>query len=346
MADPLTSASAMRGASGRVSDVGGRLASWLRAPSPVAWIVILSGVTAVLIAAFMLVDLGGNLGYILPRRAIKVGSMLLVAYAVGVSTVLFQTVTSNRILTPSIMGFDALYILIQTSLTFAVGAHTVLTMPTPLRFGLETSLMVAFSWLLYRWMFTGAGQSLHLMLLVGIVLGTLFRGLSSLLQRLMAPSEFIILQDLFFASFNNVDGTLLLVSAVVIAAVSILIWRLREYFDVLSLGRDTAINLGVAYRGVVTGILIICSVLVAVSTALVGPITFFGLLVANLAYLLCARFRHAHALPIAVLLGCIALIGGQLVLEQVFAFETALSIVIEFVGGIVFILLLLKGSFK
>jgi iron complex transport system permease protein len=314
--------------------------------SPKTWIIALAVLAAALVAAFMLIDLRGNIGYILPRRAIKVGSMILVAYAVGVSTVLFQTVTSNRILTPSIMGFDALYMLIQTGLTFAIGGQALLTMGAPARFVIEVALMVAFSFLLYRWLFTGGGKSLHLMLLVGIVFGTMFRGISSLLQRLIDPSEFIILQDLFFASFNNVDGLLLLVSALAVAAVSTLAWRMRHQLDVLSLGRETAINLGVDHKRAVISVLVICSVLVAVSTALVGPITFFGLLVASLAYQLCSHFRHTWVLAIAVLLGIIALVGGQLVLEQVFAFDTALSIVIEFVGGIVFIALLLKGKVK
>ncbi|UWX96454.1 iron chelate uptake ABC transporter family permease subunit [Arthrobacter zhaoxinii] len=310
------------------------------------WIITLGIAAAALIAVFMTIELRGNLGYALPRRAVKVGSMILVAYAVGVSTVLFQTVTANRILTPSIMGFDALYVLIQTVLVFTLGGGALLSLGAPVRFCLEVLLMVGFSFLLYRWLFTGGGKSLHLMLLVGIVFGTMFRGFSSLLQVLIDPSEFIILQDLFFASFNNVDAALLGYSAAAVALVSALAWRMRHSFDVLALGRDTAVNLGVDHKRAVTLTLIICSVLVAVSTALVGPVTFFGLLVASLAYQLCANFRHAAVLPIAVLLGIIALVGGQLVLERIFDFDTALSIVIEFVGGIVFLVLLLRGKVK
>ncbi|WP_423721102.1 iron chelate uptake ABC transporter family permease subunit [Arthrobacter caoxuetaonis] len=314
--------------------------------SPRSWIIILSVVAAALVAVFMTIELRGNIGYVLPRRAIKVGSMILVAYAVGVSTVLFQTVTANRILTPSIMGFDALYVLIQTVLVFTLGGGFVLAMSEPLRYGMEVALMVGFSFLLYRWLFTGGGKSLHLMLLVGIVLGTMFRGMSSLLQRLIEPSEFIILQDLFFASFNNVDGALLGYSLIAVVLVSIPAWRMRHQLDVMSLGRETSINLGVNHKRSVTLVLVICSVLVAVSTALVGPVTFFGLLVASLAYQLCSHFKHSAVVPMAVLIGIIALVGGQLVLERIFSFNTALSIVIEFVGGIVFLILLLKGSLK
>jgi iron complex transport system permease protein len=307
---------------------------------------ILLAATVAVVCFFLFFDLKGNVGYILPRRAIKVAAMLLVAVAVGVSTLLFQTVTANRILTPSIMGFDSLYILVQTVLAFTLGAAAVVAAPPTLQFGVEVLLMVVFSALLYRWMFTGATRSLHLLLLVGVVLGSLFRGLSSLLQRLMEPSEFIILQDLFFASFNNVDPALLGVSAGIVAVVCAVVWRARHTLDVLALGRDVAINVGVDHRKVVMRVLLGCSLLVAVSTALVGPVTFFGLLVVSLGYQLCRGFSHSWLLPIVVLIGAVALVGGQLLLEQVFGFSTALSVVIEFTGGILFLYLLLKGSLK
>ncbi|PNI08896.1 enterobactin ABC transporter permease [Arthrobacter sp. AFG7.2] len=323
-----------------------RLKAAVRNASPRLVAGILLAVTVAVVLFFLFFDLTGNVGYILPRRAIKVAAMLLVAVAVGVSTLLFQTVTANRILTPSIMGFDSLYILVQTVLAFTLGAAAVVAAPPTLQFGIEVLLMVAFSALLYRWMFTGATRSLHLLLLVGVILGSLFRGLSSLLQRLMEPSEFIILQDLFFASFNNVDPALLGASTVIIAVVCAVVWRMRHTLDVLALGRDVAINVGVDHRKVVMRVLLGCSLLVAVSTALVGPVTFFGLLVVSLGYQLCRGFSHAWLLPIVVLIGAVALVGGQLVLEQVFGFSTALSVVIEFTGGILFLYLLLKGSLK
>jgi iron complex transport system permease protein len=331
---------------GRAAGAAPKLKAAIRNASPRLVLGVLLAAAAAVVCLFLFFELKGNIAYILPRRAIKVAAMLLVAVAVGVSTLLFQTVTANRILTPSIMGFDSLYILVQTAMAFTLGAAAVVAAPPTLQFGVEVLLMVAFSALLYRWMFTGATRSLHLLLLVGVILGSLFRGLSSLLQRLMEPSEFIILQDLFFASFNNVEPALLGVSAVIVAVVCAVVWRARHTLDVLALGRDVAINVGVDHRKMVMRVLLGCSLLVAVSTALVGPVTFFGLLVVSLGYQLCRGFSHAWLLPIVVLIGAVALVGGQLLLEKVFGFGTALSVVIEFAGGILFLYLLLKGSLK
>jgi iron complex transport system permease protein len=133
----------------------GRWRDAIRSTPPGLVIGVLAIAAVVLVAVFLTIDLKGNIAYILPRRAIKVSAMLLVAVAVGVSTLLFQTVTANRILTPSIMGFDSLYILVQTALAFVAGAATLATAPSTLKFGLEILLMVGFSAFLYRWMFTG-----------------------------------------------------------------------------------------------------------------------------------------------------------------------------------------------
>ncbi|MCG7393192.1 iron chelate uptake ABC transporter family permease subunit [Microvirga sp. ACRRW] len=291
----------------------------------------------------MTLNARGQWDFILAFRGTKVLTMVLVAYAVAVSTVLFQTVSHNRILTPSIMGFDQLFILIQTSLVFTIGSAELTALDTRLMFAFNVTAMVLFSSVLYRWLFSGSSRSLHLLVLVGIVFGVLFRSLSSFMQRIIDPNEFVLLQDRLFANFNTVDSNLLAISTATILIVSIFGWRLMHVYDVLALSRETAVNLGINHNRAVTLILMMVAVLVAASTALVGPVTFFGLLVANLAYEIAGTHKHRFVLPVAILLAIICLIGGQLILERVFAFDTALSIVVEFVGGIVFLALLIRG---
>jgi iron complex transport system permease protein len=312
--------------------------------SPRQTLLVLLALTLASIAAFMLVGAKGSWDFILPFRGTKIWAMVVIGCAVATSTVLFQTITANRILSPAIMGFDALYLLIQTSLVFAFGGLAYATSDPQLRFVFDVTAMVVFSTLLFRWLFSTTGRSLHLLVLVGIVFGVLFRAIGSLMLRLIDPNEFAVLQDTFFANFNAVDGTLLALSSVAIVAVGIVVWRLLPQLDVLSLGREQAINLGVDHRRIVSIVLVLVAILVSISTALVGPVTFFGLLVANLAYLLIRSHRHIHIIPAATLISVIALVGGQVILERVFGFNSALSIIIEFVGGLVFIFMLLRGA--
>ncbi|MEH2920217.1 iron chelate uptake ABC transporter family permease subunit [Samsonia erythrinae] len=291
---------------------------------------------------FMTLNLGSNLSYILTHRGLMLTTMLLVAFAASASTVLFQTVTNNRVLTPSIMGFEALFILIQTSLVFVFGIGGIPGLGIEGKFLLETLMLILFSALLYRWLFTGSRNNLHLVLLVGIICGTLFRSMAGLMQRLLTPSEFAIVQGRMFATFTRSVPELVALSVGITLVVAVVIWRMRFRFDVLALGRNHAINLGIDYTRSVTVILLLVSVLVAISTALVGPLTFLGFMVANLAYLVIGSSQHRLLLPAAFLLGVISLVGGQLVLEHLLDMSGALSVVIEFVGGSLFIVLLLK----
>lgn len=302
----------------------------------------LAGLSLGLVAIFMTINLGSNLQYIMVHRGLTLITMLLVAFAASVSTVLFQTVTNNRVLTPSIMGFEALFVLIQTALVFVFGVGGIPGLGVGGKFILEAVLLILFSAMLYRWLFTGSRNNLHLVLLVGIICGTLFRSMANLMQRLLTPSEFAIVQGRMFATFTRAVPELIALSVVITVMVAWVIWRMRFRFDVLALGRNTAINLGMDYKRSVTIILLLVSVLVAISTALVGPLTFLGFMVANLAYLVVGSSQHRFLLPAAFLLGVVALVGGQLILEHLLNMAGALSVVIEFIGGTLFILLLLK----
>ena len=312
--------------------------------SPIVVLTIIAVVAAAAVVAFMTIGARGNWGFVLSFRGTKLFALILVAYSIAVSTVLFQTITNNRILTPAIMGFDWLYMLLQTLFVFVLGAAATSALDARLMFAIEVGAMLAFSLVLYRFMFSGAVKDLHLLLLIGVVFGTLFRSLSGFLQRLIDPNDFVVLQDRLFASFNGVDSNLLLISTLFVAGASALGLRIFHTFDVMSLGRETAISLGVDHRRVTMTVLAIVTVLVSVSAALVGPVTFFGLLVANLAYILMPTGKHRFVLPAAILIAIICLVGGQTILERVFAFDTALSIVIEFAGGLFFIFYLLRGN--
>lgn len=293
---------------------------------------------------FMTLGVGGQWEFALPLRARKAATLFLVAYAIGTSTVLFQTATENRILTPAIMGFDSLYILLQSCIAFFVGSWLALALDARWMFLFQTLLMVAASGLLYWVLFARGTRSLHQLVLAGVVAGALFRSLSSFIQRMINPNEYAYLQDRFFASFNNPDPGLLAMATLGVVATTLPALRLLRTFDVLTLGRDISVNLGVNHRRAVSRILVISAVLVSVSTALVGPVTFFGLLIAHLAYLLFPSSGHRHVLPAATLIGFISLAGGQLLLEHVFSFNTNLRVIVEFLGGLTFILILVRGK--
>ncbi|WP_236025196.1 iron chelate uptake ABC transporter family permease subunit [Arenibaculum pallidiluteum] len=294
--------------------------------------------------AFMTLGARGRWDLVLAFRGPKLGALILVGLAIAVSTVLFQTVTENRILTPAIMGFDSLYVLIQSAIVFLIGTQGFAAIDPRFMFAAQAAVMVAFSALLYAGLFATGRRNLHLLVLAGVVMGGFFRSLSTFIQRVIDPNEFSFLQNRFFASFNSIDTDLLAVGAVAVIAASAVALRMARVLDVLALGRERAICLGVDHRRAVSRILVLVAVLVSVSTALTGPVTFFGLLVANLAHVVTGSSRHRVLLPAASLLAIVFLVGGQTIVERVFAFETNLRVIVDFVGGIVFLAMLLRGK--
>lgn len=305
---------------------------------------VLAIVAAALIAVFMLIDAGGNWDYVLPRRLKKILAIALTGSVIAFSTLVFQTITNNRILTPSIIGLDSLYMFVQTFVIFVFGSTHMTLLNKNVNFLISVGFMMVFAGLLYKFLFRREGQNIYFLLLIGLIFGTLFSSLSTFLQVMIDPNEFQVVQDRMFASFNNVNTDLLIISFVLVIGVGIYFWKFMKYLDVLSLGRDQAINLGIDYDFVVKRFLIIIAILVSVATALVGPITFLGLLVANVAYQFMKTYQHKFLLVGSVLISIIALVGGLLIVERVFTFSTTLSVIVNFIGGVYFIYLLLKEN--
>ncbi|WP_062050530.1 iron chelate uptake ABC transporter family permease subunit [Bacillus sp. JCM 19034] len=309
-------------------------------------ITILAILAVTCVALYMTVGANGNWEYVLPRRGIKVLAIVLTGSAIAFSTVIFQTITNNRILTPSIIGLDSLYVLIQTFLIFTFGSLSVFMINQHLNFLISISVMVLFSFLLFKLLFQREGKNIYLLLLVGIVFGTFFSSFTTFMQVLIDPNEFLSIQNRMFASFNNVNTDLLGISIILVVLILVYIYRFLKYLDVLSLGREHAINLGVQYDYVIKHYLIIIAILVSIATALVGPITFLGLLVVNVAHEFMKVHQHKFLIASSILISIIALIGGQLIVERVFTFSTTLSVIINFIGGTYFLYLLLKESKK
>lgn len=289
-------------------------------------------------------DLNGSFDYALPKRAMKVAAMVITGVAIAYSTVVFQTISHNRILTPSIIGLDSLYMLLQTVLIFFLGSGHVTVVNKQVNFILTVVIMVVFALLLYRLLFKKGNQPIYFLLLVGIIVGTFFSSITTFLQVLIDPNEFQVVQDRMFASFNNINTDLVWLAIGLIVLLIIYAWRFTTYLDVLSLGRENAINLGVSYDSIVKKMLVLVAVFISISTALVGPLTFLGLIVANLSYQAFKTYKHSVLISGAILISVISLVGGQWVVERVFTFSTTLSVIINFVGGVYFIYLLLKES--
>ena len=306
---------------------------------------MLTFLAIILMALFLVIGLkANNWRYLLSNRTPKIIAILVTGTAISLSSLIFQTVTNNRILTPSILGLDSLYMFIQTLVIFLLGSSSQIIINKNLNFAATLILMLIFSSILYKFLFLKEENNILTLLLIGMIMGTLFQSMSSFMQMMIDPNEFMHIQSKMFASFNNVNTGILTISSVLIGLASIYTFKSTKILDVLSLGRDQSINLGVNYEKIIKRLLFIVSILVSVSTALVGPVTFLGLLVVNLAREFIKTFEHKDLLIVSSLISIIALMGGQLLIERVFNLGIPISVIINFIGGIYFIYLLLEEN--
>ncbi|MFY9394543.1 MAG: iron chelate uptake ABC transporter family permease subunit, partial [Halanaerobiales bacterium] len=280
-------------------------------------IYILSAALLILVLLYLLLGLNPFIWrYALSLRIPKTIALLLVASSIAFSSTVFQTLTNNRILTPSVLGLDSLYLFIQSLIVFLFGSSTLARLGENFNFILSVGLMVAFSLLLFQLLFKREERNIFFLLLVGLVMGTFFQSLSTFMQVLIDPNEFLVIQNRMFASFNNMNTEILWLALIISFLAVLFTLKDLKNLDILSLGRENAINLGVDYDFVVKKFLVLISILVSVSTALVGPITFLGLLVVNLARELLRTFRHKYLIVGAILIASIALTFGQLIAER------------------------------
>ncbi|SOC11627.1 iron chelate uptake ABC transporter family permease subunit [Rhodobacter maris] len=307
----------------------------------------LGALLATVIALWLFQGLTGNTGFVLSLRAKKLAALMLVAASVGMATVLFQSVAQNRILTPSIMGFDALYLLVQSLALATLGITGFVTLPAGPKFLIETAVMAALAVALFGTLLgRGGGRDIGRTILSGVILGILFRAGATLVARLLDPNANAVVQSVSFANFSRPSAEALGWAALVaLPAMAAALW-LGPRLDVMALGRDRAVSLGLRYRAMVLAALFLVALLTVAATALVGPVAFLGLIVAGLAHGLAPGARHRTLLTLAALLAALMLVGGQWAFERLFGLKATLSVVIEFAGGLLFLTLLMRGKIR
>ena len=268
--------------------------------------------------------------------------MAVVAVCQATATVAFQTVTNNRIITPSIMGFESLYIAVQTSAVYFLGVAGVVALQGTTQFVLQLLLMVGMATALYGWLLSGRLGNIQIMLLIGIIIGGGLGSVSTFMQRLLTPSEFDVLSARLFGNISNADADYLPIAIPLCLAAAGVLWLSSRRLNVISLGRDVSTNLGYNHKREVMKVLVLVSVLMAVSTALIGPMTFLGFLVATLAYQFSDSFDHRLIFPVAVLTCFTVLTGAYFVMRHVFYAEGVVAIITELVGGLTFLAVILR----
>ena len=273
-------------------------------------------------------------------RVPKLLVMLVPAFCIGGASIVFQTLIQNTIVTPCLLGMNSLYALIHTAVVFFLGSGSLIARHPQLSFLVDLTIMGAAAILIYGTLFKKMKYQILYVLLAGTVMSTFFSSMQTTLTRIMDPNEYDALLGSLVASFSNVNSSLLAISAVLIGLVIFALRKELKLLDVIALGKNQAINLGVDVDKTIRRLLLGVTVLIAIATALVGPISFLGLIIANLSRQLFKTYKHTWLIFGSAVLGMIILVGGQLVVEHGFSYSIPISVLITIGGGLYFLILL------
>lgn len=284
--------------------------------------------------------------YILSLRVPTLVVMIIAAFAIGSASIIFQSIINNRIVTPCLLGMNSMYTLVHTAVVFVAGSGSILVTNSNLSFAVDLIVMSVAATFVYSYMFQKTGNNVLYVLLIGTVLTSFFGSIQSTMIRVMDPNEYDTLLTTLVADFNNINVEVIVFSLVILLALTIFLWKDLRLLDVITLGKDQAINLGVDYDRTIRRLLLGVVLCIAVATAMVGPISFLGLIIANLARQFLKTHKHSHLIVGSALMGMLAMIAGQLISQHVFSYAVPISTFITIGGGIYFLYLLLfqKGG--
>lgn len=298
-------------------------------------------------AAYMLIEVNFSnqrlFTYAMKLRIPKLAVMLITAFAIGGASIVFQSIINNTIVTPCLLGMNSLYTLIHTAVVFCAGSGSILAVNANVAFAADLVLMGVTATFLYSWLFQKTHHNILYVLLIGTVLTSFFSSIQTTMTRIMDPNEYDSLLTTLVASFSSVNANIIIFSLILLAGLIFLLRKELALLDVLTLGREQAINLGVDYNKCIRRLLLGVTICIAIATAMVGPISFLGLIIANLSRQLLKTYRHDQLILGAALFGMLVLIGGQLIVEHIFSYAVPISVFITVGGGLYFLYLLLAN---
>ena len=313
-------------------------------------LIMLTIIVACVCAAFLLINAYPEkpklFQYILSLRIPTLAVMMIAAFSIGCASLVFQSIINNRIVTPCLLGMNSMYTLIHTAVIFVAGSGSIMATNANLSFFVDLVMMSVSATFVYSYIFKKTGNNVLYVLLIGTVLSSFFGSIQSTMIRVIDPNEYDSLLTTLVADFNNVNVEIIAFSLLVLIALTFFLWKDLMLLDIITLGKDQAVNLGVDYDRTVRKLLLGVVLCIAVATAMVGPISFLGLIIANLARQLLKTYRHGQLIVGSALMGTLAIISGQLISQHIFSYAVPISTFITIGGGIYFLYLLLfkKGG--
>jgi len=280
---------------------------------------------------------------ILARTLPHLYGMIASAIMLALLSVVFQTITQSRVLTPSMIGFDSVFVGTQTVLVFMFGTSHILFANPYVNYTVTASIMIIISMAMFGFILRSSRNNLVFLLMFGIILSGVIGSGTRYLQIIMNESDFIQVAAATSVNINNMNVNIINMAIPLMAIVAILIFWSHKKYNVMSLGPDHAKGLGIDYEKEITKNLIIISIGMSITTALIGSLTFLGLLAVNAAREIFKTHKHITIFIGSSIMAAFAIVLGQSIMELL---EGAVPVtaIIDFVGSAYIFYLILKGN--
>lgn len=303
------------------------------------WAVNTGGIKISFLALWrgLFIEYSRDVEIIFDLRFPRIFVALLAGAALAVSGVLLQAVMKNPLADPGIIGvsagagfFSAVVVVFFPAFFFFIPIFAFIG-------GIAACLLVySLSW--------KSGLSPLRIILVGIAINAVFTGLLNALKYVGGSSSGNIVNSIInsgMAMKTWVDVRMLIGYVLFGVAASLLAAR---QCNLLALEDKTVRNLGVNVTLVRIIVSAIAVLLASISTAVIGAVSFVGLIVPHIARLLVGT-DHKVLLPFSVLLGGFTMLFADTVGRTIaYPYEIPAAIVMAVVGGVFFIFLLRRSE--
>ena len=284
----------------------------------------------------LFVEYDPNVATIYDLRFPRIFIAMFGGAATAVSGVLLQAVMKNSLADPGIIGVSSGASLAAVLITAFLPSAFFFT-----PFIVFLGGMVAFL-LVYSLSWKGGLSPLRI-ILVGVAVNAMFTGLMSAFNSGTGSSysgaASIVNANITQKTWDDF-GTLVVYVVVGIIASFFVCGRC----NLLALEDKTARSLGVNVTRSRIVISVIAVLLASISTAVIGPISFLGLIVPHIARLLVGS-DHKVLVPYSVLLGAFTLLLADTIGRTIAApYEISAAVIMSVVGGPFFIILLRRSK--
>lgn len=270
---------------------------------------------------------------IIEARLPRVIAAVLVGAGLSVSGAAYQGVFRNPLVSPGLLGvlsgcaFGAALGIIWHLRPLAIALVACVTGLIAVAVGLGIAHM-------FR------TRSILLLVLGGIVANALFTSLLSIAQYMADPVDQLpSIVYWLLGSLSAVDVQALWIIGPILAVAIVLLCLTGRAIDALSLSDDEALSLGVPVEQIRGGLIVLTTLICALTVSLAGMVGWIGLLIPHLARLLVGP-GNTRLLPLSACLGGIFLLAADGVARSVSAGEIPLGIITELFGAIAFVLVL------